>query len=74
MVLQFSGAPRQNIQLLSVAGEVQRRGVHTLRAERGMGGQNFGRREKVDCPLTVKYVLCDLTPRLTRVYTVQYVQ
>jgi hypothetical protein len=23
-----------------------------------MGGQYFGRREKQDCPLTVKYVLC----------------
>jgi hypothetical protein len=25
----------------------------------GWGGQYFGRREKQDCPLTVKYVLCD---------------
>ncbi len=31
----------------------QRRGVHTRRAERGMGGQYFGRRERWDCPLTV---------------------
>ncbi len=28
-------------------------GVHTRRAERGMGGQYFGRRERKDCPLTV---------------------
>jgi hypothetical protein len=27
----------------------------------GDGGQYFGRREKYDCPLTVKYVLCGLT-------------
>ncbi len=27
--------------------------VHTRRAERGMGGQYFGRREKKDCPLTM---------------------
>jgi hypothetical protein len=33
-------------------------GGQTRRAERGMGGQYFGRREKQDCPLTVKYVLC----------------
>jgi hypothetical protein len=33
-------------------------GGQTRRAERGMGGQYFGRREKKDCPLTVKYVLC----------------
>jgi hypothetical protein len=26
----------------------------------GMGGQYFGRLEKQDCPLTVKYVLCGL--------------
>jgi hypothetical protein len=37
-------------------------GVHTRRAVRGMGGQYFGRREKQDCPLTVKYVLCVCTP------------
>ncbi len=40
----------------SVLPPQQRRG--TRRAERGMGGQYFGRREKQDCPLTVKYVLC----------------
>ncbi len=38
------------------------KGVHTRRAERGMGGQYFGRREKQDCPLTVKYVLCGSAP------------
>ncbi len=36
-------------------------GEQTRRAERGMGGQYFGRREKYDCPLTVKYVLCGYT-------------
>ncbi len=45
----------------SVLPPQQRRGIHTRRAERGMGGQYFGRRGKQDCPLTVKYVLCDLT-------------
>ncbi len=28
-------------------------GGQTRRAERGMGGQYFGRREKKDCPLTM---------------------
>jgi hypothetical protein len=32
-------------------------GGKTRRAERGMGGQCFGRREPSDYPLTVKYVL-----------------
>jgi hypothetical protein len=32
-------------------------GGQTRRAERGMGGQYFGRREKMDCSLKVKYVL-----------------
>ncbi len=44
----------------------RRRGVHTRQAERGMGGQYFGRREKYDCPLTVKYVLCSLPSQLER--------
>ncbi len=37
-------------------------GGYTLAGRRGgWGGQYFGRREKQDCPLTVKYVLCALS-------------
>jgi hypothetical protein len=40
-------------------------GGQTRRADRGMGGQYFERRrKKLDCHLTVKYVLCGLNPGL----------
>jgi hypothetical protein len=42
----------------------------TRRVERGMGDQYFGRREKYDCPLTVKYVHC--APKYSKLCTYRY--
>ncbi len=55
--------PRPPLRLASVSSPPPptNAGVRTRRAERGMGGQYFGRRERQDCPLTVN----DLSTLLT---------
>ncbi len=53
--------PHPPLRLASVSPPQQRRGyTHTRRAERGVGGQYFGRRATQDCPLTV---ITSLRPR-----------
>ncbi len=50
--------PHPPLRPASLSSPRNKGGGYTL--ERGIGGQYFGRQEKQDCPLTVKYVLCEI--------------